>query len=147
MRLKSSWINIKIVLLLFLFYYQGHDHTLSSIQYSLTGDQLITCGRDQTIKIWEVTTGYCLNTLLGHNDWVKCLSISLDGELLASGSHDQTIFIWKLSTGLKLQVRITRKIKSVFWKTMPIIFNSQLCINWYLLYFSLTFLWLFVYFF
>ena len=91
---------------MFLFYYQGHDHTLSSIQYSLTGDQLITCGRDQTIKIWEVTTGYCLNTLLGHNDWVKCLSISLDGELLASGSHDQTIFIWKLSTGLKLQVRI-----------------------------------------
>ena len=83
---------------------QGHDHTLSSIRYSSSGDQVVTCGRDQSIKFWDVSTGYCVRTLNGHTDWVKCLSISLDGELLASGSHDQSIIVWKISTGQKIQV-------------------------------------------
>ena len=83
---------------------QGHSHTLSAVQFNHTGDQVVTCGRDQTLKCWEVATGYCVRTLSGHSDWVKCLSISLDGELLASGSHDQSIVLWRLSTGQKLQV-------------------------------------------
>jgi WD40 repeat protein len=49
---------------------------------------------DNTIKIWNPSTGTCLRTLSGHANWVFSLALFPDGTL-ASGSRDQTIKIWK----------------------------------------------------
>lgn len=104
-RLQFLWLVPCDVMTVTCYVPQGHDHTLSSVQYSKSGDQVITCGRDQMIKCWEVATGYCVRTLSGHTDWVKCLSLSIDGELIASGGHDQSIVVWRYSSGQKLQVQ------------------------------------------
>jgi platelet-activating factor acetylhydrolase IB subunit alpha len=69
-----------------------------------SGDQLLSCSRDQTIKLWEVASGYCLRTYSGHSEWVRCLSISLDGLHLASGSVDHSIMIWEITSGRVVQV-------------------------------------------
>jgi platelet-activating factor acetylhydrolase IB subunit alpha len=50
---------------------QGHDHNVSSVCFTPSGDHVISASRDKTIKIWEVNTGYCVKTLLGHRDWVR----------------------------------------------------------------------------
>ncbi len=68
------------------------------------GDKILTASRDQTIKLWELSTGYVLRTFVGHSDWVKCVAVSLDGLYFASSGIDQSILIWQLSTGLKVQV-------------------------------------------
>lgn len=36
---------------------QGHDHNVSSVQFSPNGDFIFSCSRDKTIKMWEVATG------------------------------------------------------------------------------------------
>ena len=49
----------------------GHDHSISSIRFipsgaagaPLSGNTLVSASRDKTLKIWDVTTGYCLKTL------------------------------------------------------------------------------------
>ena len=94
---------------------KGHDHTISCISFFSNNEQLITCSRDQTIKLWEVGTGYCVRTLAnGHSDWIKTFSISLDNIYLASAGNDQVIQIWQIATGNIVQVRLYSSLESLF---------------------------------
>lgn len=77
---------------------QGHDHNVSSVTFTPSGDHVVSSSRDRTIKIWEVSTGYCIRTLVGHRDWVRQIRIFFDGSLMASCSNDQSIFVWQIST-------------------------------------------------
>jgi platelet-activating factor acetylhydrolase IB subunit alpha len=99
-----------ITLFLLSLFYLGiflHCNTDTLISLKLpfiySGDFVITCSRDNTLKCWEVGTGYCTRTFTGHSDWVRCLSVSLDGIHVASGSSDQSIVVWKISTGQVVQ--------------------------------------------
>lgn len=79
---------------------QGHDHNVSSVTFTPSGDFIVSSSRDRTIKIWEVSTGYCVRTLTGHRDWVRQVRIYSDGSLMASCSNDQSIFVWHIDTSL-----------------------------------------------
>ncbi|GAB4199905.1 MAG: hypothetical protein Fur006_51000 [Coleofasciculaceae cyanobacterium] len=54
---------------------------------------------DQTVKLWDVSTGEVLRTLQGHSSQVWAVAFSPDGNTLASGSFDQTVKLWDVSTG------------------------------------------------
>ncbi|KAH7114517.1 WD40-repeat-containing domain protein, partial [Dactylonectria estremocensis] len=54
-------------------------------------------------KIWDGSSGACLQTLEGHDDLVTSVVFSADGQRLASSSHDKTIKIWDGSSGACLQ--------------------------------------------
>lgn len=83
----------------------GHDHSVSSVRFipsgaagaPLSGNLLASASRDKTIRVWDVTTGYCLRTLRGHGDWVRSLSPTVDGRFLLSTSSDQSARMWDLS--------------------------------------------------
>ncbi|KAK4958961.1 Lissencephaly-1 [Elasticomyces elasticus] len=83
----------------------GHDHSVSSLRFipsgaagsPLSGNLLASASRDKTIRVWDVSTGYCLRVLRGHGDWVRSLSPSPDGRWLLSTSSDQTARIWDLT--------------------------------------------------
>jgi platelet-activating factor acetylhydrolase IB subunit alpha len=36
---------------------------------------IISASRDQTVKFWDVETGFCDHTLSDHGDWVRCLAV------------------------------------------------------------------------
>ena len=55
------------------------------------GSILASSSSDNTIKLWDVVTGKCWQTLAEHTSYVWSLSFSEDGHLLASGSEDKTI--------------------------------------------------------
>lgn len=85
----------------------GHDHSISSIRFvpsgaagaPLSGNTLVSASRDQTLRIWDVTTGYCLKTLKGHTDWVRAVTPSIDGRFLLSAGMDKVPRLWDASTG------------------------------------------------
>jgi len=56
-------------------------------------------GHDQTVRLWDVSTGLCLKTLRGHSDWVYSVVFSPDGSLIASGGIDGKINLWNVETG------------------------------------------------
>ncbi len=58
---------------------------------------VVSCSRDKTIKLWEVSTGYCKRTFTGHEAWVRRVAVSHDGQTMVSGSDDQSIIIWNTS--------------------------------------------------
>lgn len=83
----------------------GHDHSVSCVRFipsgaagaPTSGNLLASASRDKTIRIWDVTTGYCLKTLRGHADWVRSLAPSFDGRYLLSVSNDQTARLWDMA--------------------------------------------------
>ena len=58
---------------------------------------------DDTIRLWEVSTGSPIRTFTGHTSAVLSISFSSDGQTLASGSVDNTIRLWEVSTGVLLR--------------------------------------------
>ncbi|MBD2473078.1 hypothetical protein [Nostoc sp. FACHB-145] len=77
----------------------GHSDPVKSVSFSPDGKTLASASIDQTIKVWNITTGKLINTLSGHNASVNSVSFSPDGKTLASASADKTIKVWNITTG------------------------------------------------
>jgi WD40 repeat protein len=61
--------------------------------------QFITAHDDNTIRIWDRSSGSELQRFTAHQNSVYCLTLSTDGKFLYSGSHDRTIKEWNLADG------------------------------------------------
>ncbi|WP_052345101.1 WD40 repeat domain-containing protein [Planktothrix rubescens] len=92
----------------------GHSEVVFCLAISPDGQTLVSGSSDKTIKIWELSTGRELRTLIGHSyAGVNSLAISPDGQTLVSvARYDETIKIWELSTGRALPA-LTGHSKSV----------------------------------
>ncbi|EEQ85140.1 protein with putative role during mitosis [Blastomyces dermatitidis] len=85
----------------------GHDHSVSAVRFipsgaagsPLSGNLLVSASRDKTLRIWDVTTGYCVRTLHGHVEWVRDVVPSPDGRFLFSAGDDRVARLWDVSSG------------------------------------------------
>ena len=77
-----------------------HDSTVISSAYSPDGQRIVSGGRDNAVRIWDVKTGKPIGKpLLGHTQSVYSVAFSPDGQQIASGSWDKTVRIWDAKTG------------------------------------------------
>ncbi|CAH3020215.1 unnamed protein product [Porites evermanni] len=58
------------------------------------GPFLVSASRDKSIRMWDVSTGVCLMTLVGHDNWVRGVMFHPRGKYLVSCSDDKTLRIW-----------------------------------------------------
>ncbi|KAJ5174328.1 Nuclear distribution protein nudF 1 [Penicillium canariense] len=85
----------------------GHDHSVSAVRFipsgaagsPTSGNLLVSASRDMTLRIWDVTTGYCVKTLQGHSAWVRDVAPSPDGRFLFSAGDDQVPRLWDITSG------------------------------------------------
>lgn len=59
-------------------------------------EMLVSCGADNTVRLWDVTTGAVVAVLEGHTDWVRDCAAAPDGTWLASASDDGTVRLWEV---------------------------------------------------
>ena len=76
---------------------------VNSVSFSPDGTKVASGSNDKTVKLWDVTSGECLQTLEGHSSRVKSVSFSPDGTKVASGSYDKTVKLWDVTSGECLQ--------------------------------------------
>lgn len=58
------------------------------------GPYIISGSRDKTIKLWDISTGQCVFTLVGHDNWVRNLVFHPSGKYIVSVADDKTIRVW-----------------------------------------------------
>lgn len=83
---------------------EGHEKELSSVAYSPDGQQIATASWDQTIRLWDASTGDWQATLQGHEGPINAVAFSPDGQQIATASSDQTVRLWDAKTGTPLVI-------------------------------------------
>ncbi|MEH1922056.1 serine/threonine-protein kinase [Nostoc sp.] len=82
----------------------GHSGVVRSLAISPDGKTLASSGSgDNTIKVWDLSTGKQIRTLVGHTQLVYSLSFISDGKMLVSVSGDNKIKLWNLATAEQIR--------------------------------------------
>jgi len=77
----------------------GHGGSVYNLELTATGDLLISCSFDSSIRVWNWNEGVCVRQLNGHEDSVYCIKLNkTTGELL-SASKDDCVKVWNLTSG------------------------------------------------
>ena len=77
----------------------GHSDWVRAVSVTPDGTRAISASDDQTLKVWDLSTGEEVRTLTGHSGGVTAVSVTPDGTRAISASDDQTLKVWDLSTG------------------------------------------------
>ena len=77
----------------------AHSSYVESVAFSPDGSRIVSGSADNSIKVWNVSTGICERTLNGHSRYVWSVAFSPDGSRIVSGSEDFSIKVWNVSTG------------------------------------------------
>lgn len=67
---------------------------LTRVELSPDGRSVFTAMMNLQARIWSVSTGELLRTLVGHTDWIRESSFSLDSKLLVTASDDGSVRVW-----------------------------------------------------
>ncbi|KAF9890780.1 protein with putative role during mitosis [Aspergillus nanangensis] len=85
----------------------GHDHIVSAVRFIPSGNLLISASRDADLRVWDVTTGYCVKTISGHTEWVRDICLSADARFLLSTGNDRTARLWDITNTLQPDHKLT----------------------------------------
>jgi WD40 repeat protein len=72
---------------------------ISTLVFSPNGKMLATGSWDNTVYLWDTTTGEIIRPLHGHSRPILYLSFSSNNKLIAASSYDGTIRIWDSASG------------------------------------------------
>ena len=84
----------------------GHSDRVTSIAFSPDGKTFVSGSADNTLKLWDVSTGKEIRTFRGHSGDVTSVAFSPDGKIIISGSgglFDNTLKLWDVSTGKEIR--------------------------------------------
>ncbi len=76
----------------------AHPSWVTCVAYSPNGNNIVTGGNDDKVKIWS-NTGTLLYTCIGHTGDITSVKVTPDNNFVVSSSKDDKIKIWNISTG------------------------------------------------
>ena len=65
----------------------GHASTVRCM--AMFGNEVVSGSRDNTLRLWDISTFECKMVLVGHLAAVRC--VCFDGKKVVSGSYDNTV--------------------------------------------------------
>lgn len=67
---------------------------VKKIVYNLFPSELVSCGADKSIVLWDVSDGRVKRRLRQHAATVNCVKYNEDSSVVVSGSNDNTVCCW-----------------------------------------------------
>ena len=65
---------------------KGHTDTVYSVTLTPDGKHAVSGSLDNTLRLWDLTTGVCVREFKGHTDPVCSVTLTPDGKHAVSGS-------------------------------------------------------------
>jgi formylglycine-generating enzyme len=82
---------------------RGHDGILAATHVAFTtdGTRLLSCGQDNSVRVWEVKTGQLAKTLNGPagNKVIQTALFTPDGKRIVAVTRTGTLCLWSLADG------------------------------------------------
>ncbi|CAG7848661.1 Uncharacterized WD repeat-containing protein C3D6.12 [Serendipita indica DSM 11827] len=90
-----------------LFRLRGHRDQITGIKFIEKGDPstskgttsaqfLVTSGKDTFLKLWDLSTQHCIQSMVAHRSEVWTLDIDPSGSVILTGSGEGEIKAWKI---------------------------------------------------
>lgn len=77
------------------------ESLVNAVAYSTDGTRIVSGLYDQSVRVWDATTGEQFRVLEGHTKQVTSVGFWSDRGRIVSGSDDQSVQVWDLTTGEK----------------------------------------------
>ena len=71
-----------------------------AVRYNVDGDYFLTCGSNNTVKLWNAKSLTLLKTYMGHGDEVLDTKSTCDNSQVVSCGLDKTVVLWDVTTGM-----------------------------------------------
>ncbi|MEM9908046.1 MAG: NACHT domain-containing protein [Cyanobacteria bacterium P01_D01_bin.44] len=81
----------------------GNKGQIRTVTFSPDGQLVASGGLDRTIRVWEVKTGTCIQTISNHSEPISSLAFKPNGQVLASSGESGIIHLSAIKTGRLLQ--------------------------------------------
>ena len=78
--------------------YIQNSSRVNSVAFSQDGNRVVSGSEDNTVRIWNATTGEVEAELKGDMDFMTSVAFSQDGSRVVSGSEDKKVWIWNTTT-------------------------------------------------
>jgi WD40 repeat protein len=95
--------------------FDGHQLPVDALEFSPDGRYVLSGGRDDAMRLWDIHTGEEVRHFDGQASPVRCMAFSSDGSRMASGCGDRhlatgkppgftdcTVGLWDVATGQEL---------------------------------------------
>jgi WD40 repeat protein len=76
---------------------EGHSGPIRGVAFS--GRAMVSCSQDETLRVWDLSTGAVRAKLVGHDCDVRAVAAAVDGRVAVSCGFDGIIRMWDLHAG------------------------------------------------
>jgi WD40 repeat protein len=81
----------------------GHRDWVRAVVFSVDGQKALSGSADNTLILWDVTTGQPIRHFEGHTAQVQSVALSQDGRWALSGSSDTSLILWDIASGTEVR--------------------------------------------
>jgi hypothetical protein len=81
----------------------AHSGFVTTVAFAPDGHTALTGSADNTLKLWDLSSGREIRTFTGHSGGVTSVAFPPDGRTALSGSHDKTLKLWDVATGREIR--------------------------------------------
>jgi len=81
---------------------KGHKNWVTGLSICNESNQLFSCARDRSVKVWNLVDMSYVETLFGHQTDVTCMDLLQKDRIVTAGGMENMARVWKIQEGTQL---------------------------------------------